>query len=187
MKDIIGKNIVKLGILKANVIPITFNDTEIKKNYRELKSLGYKSDIVFIDSRLILNFEHITGILKIINEEKKRSYKSDIRNLEIEFLLRICYTNQISDSLKINFGDPLNKNFIIIVISDDDKTLYNIENYVTRFGTRNDDLLKDEKYKRDYIFNLFFSQNPRDKNLKFIQDEEKFLKFLLERGAIAIK
>lgn len=68
----IGKNIFRLGILRANAIPITFNDTEVKKIYRELKSLDNKLDIVFIDSRLVLNFEHIYGILKIINEEKKR-------------------------------------------------------------------------------------------------------------------
>ena len=96
---------------------ISFFDTDVRNIYDKIKSEDKTINIIFVNSKLVYGFDHILGILKIINEEEKRNIKSNIKNVEIEFLLRICYTNQIKDALKSNFGDSKNKTFVVVLIS----------------------------------------------------------------------
>lgn len=182
-----NKYILNIGNLKVGLIPIRFDDTDIKEIYNKLKLIDKEIDISIIDSRLILSIEHIIGILRIVSEEKKRTNSINIKNIEIEVLMRFCYTDQISEALKINFDDPFNKNFIVLVFSNHDKILFEAERFVLGFGLLNEKILEKDSSKKEYIIKSFFKKKIKELNSPFLQDEEKFLNFVIERGAIALK
>jgi len=192
-------DIIVVGSLKAKIISMTFLDSNVKHVYQEIKdSPNYKRkiDLVFLSSKLVFGLEHITGIMKILNERKKRNIISDIKNLEIEFLMRVCCTDQISEALRVNFGDSSNKEFVVIIISNDEDKLQEIEKEFARYGiskydeshskNSNKDLIAANTYKRDYIINQFFKEKIKDSNSPILTNNTEFLKFLVERAAISI-
>lgn len=182
-----SKYILKVGSLKVGLIPTTFNNTNLKEIYDKLKLIDKEIDIAIIDSRLILSIKHIIGILRIIDEKKKRNNSSSIKNIEIEILMRFCYTDQISEALKINFGDPFNKNFIVIVISNHDRIFCEVERCVLDKGKLNEEILEKDTSNKEYIIDKFFKKHIKEWDLPIFKDERKFLEFVVERGAIALK
>ncbi len=196
-------DIIVVGCLKAKIISMTFSNSNVKHVYQEIKAnpnYNKKIDLVFLSSKLVFGLEHILGVMKILSERKKRNIISDIKNLEIEFLMRVCCTDQISEALRVNFGDRSNKEFVVIIISDDEVTLQEIEKEFTRYGisehdesgstnniqTSNKDLIAAEAYKRDYIIDQFFREKIKDSNSPILKSNTEFLKFLVERAAISI-
>lgn len=131
-------DIITVGSLKASVFMVTFFDSNVKRVYEEIKRIkpAYdKIDLVFVNSKLVFGLEHIIGIMKIINERKQRKIISGIKNMEIEFLMRVCCTDQISAALNINFGDKSNKDFVVVILSDEDQKLIEIKKEFERYGT----------------------------------------------------
>ncbi|WP_161486282.1 hypothetical protein [Candidatus Nitrosocosmicus hydrocola] len=196
-------DIIVVGSLKAKIISMTFSNSNVKHAYQEIKAnpnYNKKIELVFLSSKLVFGLEHILGIMKILSERKKRNIISDIKNLEIEFLMRVCCTDQISEALRVNFGDRSNKEFVVIIISDDEVTLQEIEKEFARYGnsehdessstnniqTCNKDLIAADTYKRDYIIDQFFREKIKDSNSPVLKSNTEFLKFLVERAAISI-
>jgi tRNA threonylcarbamoyladenosine modification (KEOPS) complex Cgi121 subunit len=126
------------------------------------------------------------GILKIINEEDKRNIKSIIKNVEIEFLLRICYTNQIEYAIKSNFGDTKNKNFVVVLISKLEDKLGNIRDLLMPFGIENSNLISPDDIKKDFILKYFFKDRFKGNYHLLLNNEEKYLKFFIEKAAISL-
>lgn len=191
---------------------VTFFDSNVKRVYEEIKTKpAYnKTDLVFLRSNLVFGLEHIVGIMKILNERKKRNSISDIKNIEIEFLMRVCCTDQISEALKINFGDKSNKDYVVIILSDDDQKLKDIQREFERYGTvisnnntktksdsgnnryqkmedKNDDLIAADNTKKEFIIDMFFKEKIKDPNAELLKSDAKFLKFLIERAAISLR
>jgi tRNA threonylcarbamoyladenosine modification (KEOPS) complex Cgi121 subunit len=196
-------DIIVVGSLKAKIISMTFSNSNVKHVYQEIKAnpnYNKKIDLVFLNSKLVFGLEHILGIMKILGERKKRNIISDIKNLEIEFLMRVCCTDQISEALRVNFGDRSNKEFVVIIISADEATLQEIEKEFARYGisehdesgntnniqTSNKDLIAVDTYKRDYIIDQFFREKIKDSKSPILKSNTEFLKFLVERAAISI-
>ncbi|HEU5120833.1 MAG TPA: hypothetical protein VFT71_07570, partial [Candidatus Nitrosocosmicus sp.] len=194
-------NIVTVGSLKATFFMVTFFDSNVKRVYEEIKTKpAYnKTDLVFLRSNLVFGLEHIVGIMKILNERKKRNSISDIKNIEIEFLMRVCCTDQISEALKINFGDKSNKDYVVIILSDDDQKLKDIQREFERYGTvisnnntktksdsgnnshqkmedKNDDLIAADNTKKEFIIDMFFKEKIKDPNAELLKSDAKFLK-----------
>jgi tRNA threonylcarbamoyladenosine modification (KEOPS) complex Cgi121 subunit len=128
----------------------------------------------------------VFGILKIINEEKKRNIKMDIKNVEIEFLLRICYTNQIKSALSANFGDNQNKSFVVVLVSTLANKLSNTLGTLRSYGNEDDNLIVPNPLKKDYILNYFFKDKFKDNSHLLLNNDERYLKFLVEKAAICI-
>jgi len=196
-------DIIVVGSLKAKIISMTFSNSNVKHVYQEIKAnpnYNKKIELVFLSSKLVFGLEHILGIMKILSERKKRNIISDIKNFEIEFLMRVCCTDQISEALRVNFGDRSNKEFVVIIISDDEVTLQEIEKEFARYGnsehdesgstnniqTCNKDLIAADAHKRDYIIDQFFREKIKDSNSPVLKSNTEFLKFLVERAAISI-
>ena len=168
---------------KAKIIPMSFfSDSNIKEVYNEIKANPKfnKAELVFLNSKLVFGYEHILGIMQILNERKKRNIISEIKNREIEFLLRVCCTDQISEALKANFGDRSNRNFVIIIISDDDHVLQEIDTEFAKHGTieyksgtqaKIKDLIIADTHKRDYIIEMFFKEKIKDHNSPSIKQQ----------------
>ncbi|MGN6348705.1 MAG: hypothetical protein ACTHLL_03025 [Candidatus Nitrosocosmicus sp.] len=173
-------------------------DIRVGDLYDLIKAKFKNINIVFINPDFIFGLDHILGIIRIIKENSKREEKGIIKNSDIEFLLRICYTNQISIAFEKlehckRSGDNNNNSFIYILFS---KSLSDIENAST--FTEGYDAGENTKIintligmsdkKKEFILKLFFNKELKDvRELFFIEDNNKFQKFLLERAAISLR
>lgn len=180
------KDIRSYGETKVLVRGFLLLDNNIKKLYDSLKADHKETNIVIVNSNIVFGMEHILGIIRIINEEMRLKTHREITNFDVEFLLRICYTNQILSAFKI-LNDSKNNNFVCILFS---KCISNIEHAYTdlkKYGKENDDLLQISQAKKLHIINLFFKKDIKDMNMTLVNDDLKFQKFLIERAAIALK
>ena len=164
-------------------------DNDIKKLYDNLKSIHNDINIVIVNANIVFGIEHIFGILKIINEEIKRKEKKGIKNFDVEFLLRICYTNQISFAFQL-LSDNKTNDVICILFS---KSLSNIKKIyidLKNYGEEDisNSLIQISEAKKLNILKLFFNKDLKDLgNLDIIKDNLKFQNFLIERSAIVLK
>lgn len=164
-------------------------DNDIKKLYNSLKSIHNDINIVIVNANIVFGIEHIFGILKIINEEIKRKEERGIKNFDVEFLLRICYTSQISYAFQL-LNDNKTNDFIFILFSKnltDIKKIYiDLKNY-GKEDTSNS-LIQISESKKLNILKLFFNKDLKDLgNLSIINDDLEFQNFLIERSAIVLK
>jgi tRNA threonylcarbamoyladenosine modification (KEOPS) complex Cgi121 subunit len=164
-------------------------DNDIKKLYNNLKSIHNDINIVIVNANIVFGIEHIFGILKIINEEIKRKEERGIKNFDVEFLLRICYTSQISYAFQL-LNDNKTNDFIFILFSKnltDIKKIYiDLKNY-GKEDTSNS-LIQISESKKLNILKLFFNKDLKDLgNLSIINDDLEFQNFLIERSAIVLK
>lgn len=190
-------DIICVGDLKARMVAVTFHDYNIREIHQKIKTkpLYKETDLVFLNPMLIFGKDHLVGIMRIINEEKKRKKISEIKNLEVEFLLRLCCTDQIKEALNRNFGDTENKDYVILIMSNSEQILHDIELELSYHGTvhtssNQSNLLKNiaaTKNKREHIVNTFFKDKFKDPNLPILNKDDGFLKFLIERAAIALR
>ena len=95
------KDMHDYGELKVLIKGFFLLDNNIKKLYGYLKSTHKDVNVVIVNSNIVFGLEHIFGILRIIHTEMKIGKEREIKNFEIEFLLRICYTDQISNAFNI--------------------------------------------------------------------------------------
>jgi len=183
------KNITDIhnyGELKVLVKGFSLLDNNIKNLYDSLKAKHKDTNIAIVNSNIVFGLEHIFGIIKIINEEMRLKVHKEINNFDVEFLLRICYTNQILNAFKI-LNENKNENFVCVLFS---KSASNIERaYVDlkSHGKENNDLIQISESKKLHIVNLFFQKDIKSFDTAFITDDQRFQKFLIERSAIALR
>lgn len=188
------KDVYQFGELKVLVKGFFVLDNNIKKLYDKIKSTHKDTNIAIVNSKIVFGLDHIFGIIKIINEEMNRKEEREIKNFDIEFLLRICYTNQISYAFQVlndnKSSSSSSSSFICILFS---KSLSNIKNAYTdlkkngKEGNTNT-LIQISEAKKSHILELFFNKDIKDlENIRILNDDNKFQKFLIERSAIALK
>jgi tRNA threonylcarbamoyladenosine modification (KEOPS) complex Cgi121 subunit len=179
------KDMYDYGELKVLIKGFFLLDNNIRKLYGILKSNHKDVNIVIVNSNIVFGLEHVFGILRIIHTEMEIGKQREIKNFEIEFLLRICYTDQISNAFKI-LEDNKNYNFICILFS---KSLCSVKDTYTQLknlGIENNDLIQTSEAKKLHILEVFFKKDVKDSNNQFIKDDQKFQQFLIERSAISI-
>lgn len=179
------KDIYDYGELKVLIKGFYILDNNIKKLYATLKSNHKDVNVVIVNSNIVFGLEHIFGILRIIHTEMKIGKQREIKNFEIEFLLRICYTDQISNAFKI-LNDYKNHNFICILFSNRLSDIENTYIQLKNFGIENSDLIQASESKKIHILQVFFKKDPKDSNNRVIKDDKKFQRFLIERSAISV-
>ncbi len=179
------KDIYNYGELKVLIKGFFLLDNNIKKLYGYLKSNHKDVNVVIVNSNIVFGLEHIFGILRIIHTEMKIGKEREIKNFEIEFLLRICYTDQISNAFKI-LNDNKNHNFICILFSNCVSSIENTYIHLKKFGIENSDLIQTSEAKKLHILQVFFKKELKDLNNQFIKDDQKFQQFLIERSAISV-
>jgi tRNA threonylcarbamoyladenosine modification (KEOPS) complex Cgi121 subunit len=164
-------------------------DNDIKKLYNSLKSIHNDINIVIVNANIVFGIEHIFGILKIINEEIKRKEERGIKNFDVEFLLRICYTSQISYAFQL-LNDNKTNDFIFILFSKNLTEIKKIYIDLKNYGKEDtsNSLIQISESKKLNILKLFFNKDLKDLgNLSIINDDLKFQNFLIERSAIVLK
>jgi tRNA threonylcarbamoyladenosine modification (KEOPS) complex Cgi121 subunit len=160
-------------------------DNNIKKLYGYLKSNHKDVNVVIVNSNIVFGLEHIFGILRIIHTEMKIGKEREIKNFEIEFLLRICYTDQISNAFNI-LNDKENYGFICILFSNCLSSIENTYLHLKNYGIENNSLIQTSEAKKSHIIQVFFKKDLKDFNNQFIKDDQKFQQFLIERSAISV-
>jgi tRNA threonylcarbamoyladenosine modification (KEOPS) complex Cgi121 subunit len=201
-------NIYQCDDLTVFINDITLLDIHVGDLYDLLKAKFKNINIVFINPDIIFGLDHILGIIKIIKENSKREEKGIIKNSDIEFLLRICYTNQISTAFEKlehckRSDDNNNNSFIYILFSKSLSDIKNASTFVERYDSGEKDgaekdaeenteiintLIGMSDNKKAFILKLFFNKELKDvRDLFFIEDNNKFQKFLLERAAISLR
>jgi tRNA threonylcarbamoyladenosine modification (KEOPS) complex Cgi121 subunit len=201
-------NIYQCDDLTIFINDITLLDIRVGDLYDLLKAKFKNINIVFINPDIIFGLDHILGIIKIIKENSKREEKGIIKNSDIEFLLRICYTNQISTAFEKlehckRSDDNNNNSFIYILFSKSLSDIKNASTFVERYDSGEKDgaekdaeenteiintLIGMSDNKKAFILKLFFNKELKDvRDLFFIEDNNKFQKFLLERAAISLR
>ena len=179
------KDMYDYGELKVLIKGFFLLDNNIRKLYGILKSNHKDVNIVIVNSNIVFGLEHIFGILRIIHTEMEIKKQREIKNFEIEFLLRICYTDQISNAFKI-LEDNKNYNFICILFSKSLSSVKDAYTQLKNLGIENSDLIQTSEAKKSHILEVFFKKDVKDSNNQFIKDDQKFQQFLIERSAIAI-
>jgi tRNA threonylcarbamoyladenosine modification (KEOPS) complex Cgi121 subunit len=173
------------GEIKVLIKGFFLLDKNIKKLYDSLKSSHKDTNIVIVNSNIVFGLEHVIGIIKIINEEIKINLRREIKNFDIEFLLRICYTNQISNAFHV-LNDNKSNNFVCILFSKSFSNIYRAYMDLKNHGEENDNLIQISEAKKLHIINVFF-KDLKDLNTNYIRENVNFQKFLIERSAIALK
>ena len=179
------KDLYDYGELKVLIKGFFLLDNNIRKLYGILKSDHKDVNIVIVNSNIVFGLEHVFGILRIIHTEMEIGKQREIKNFEIEFLLRICYTDQISNAFKI-LEDNKNYSFICILFSKSLSAVKDTYTQLKNLGIENSDLIQTSEAKKLHILEVFFKKDVKDSNNQFIKDDQKFQQFLIERSAIAI-
>jgi tRNA threonylcarbamoyladenosine modification (KEOPS) complex Cgi121 subunit len=166
-----------------------FTHNDLKTIHDKLKSKYPNTNVVIINPDYVLGMGHIHGILRIINEELNRKTEKNIKSLEVEFLLRLCHTDQISNAFKIINHNKTDK-FIVILFGNKSglPDLRDVIDELKEYGTESkEDLITSTNEKKNKILNVFLNKEIKDFDIDMVNDNEKFLKFLIERSAISLK
>jgi tRNA threonylcarbamoyladenosine modification (KEOPS) complex Cgi121 subunit len=172
--------IYKLSDTFASIIGI--QAIQIKDTGKVIDDLRYISNKVSfqaIDAKIVYNIEQIIEVLKITLESEKRKIMVASKP-EMDLLLRLCCTDQISHALRYG-GLKNNTNSCFIIFSKDKKQLLKVVEYVKRSFEVNDAILKPSKAKRKMIsHNIGLSTSK-------IFDHRFFIGYLLEKASLITK
>jgi tRNA threonylcarbamoyladenosine modification (KEOPS) complex Cgi121 subunit len=128
---------------------------------------------------VIYNYEHLFEILRISNLAKKRNVMCS-HKIELDFLLRVMGTNQISQAIKEG-GVTLDQYITFVVLANKYQINKIYQKLVFLFGNSYDEVFTDkinlrkkiEIYKTKYNNDFF--------------DEDNTIKFLTETAALVMK
>jgi tRNA threonylcarbamoyladenosine modification (KEOPS) complex Cgi121 subunit len=145
-----------------------FNIDDFRKEFPGIFIQGVNFDIVY-------NYEHLYEILKISNFAKKRNIMCS-NKIELDFLLRIVGTNQISQAIN-NGGLKINNYAVFVILATKIEIEAIKQKLIGLFGNSNEILL-DNKIKK-----IKFEKFKRIENYSTL-NEKNLIKFLREKGAI---
>lgn len=132
--------------------------------------------IQVVNFDVVYNYEHLYEILKISIFAKKRNIMCS-NKLELDFLLRIVGTNQISQA--INDGGLKIDNYAVFVILATKIQIKEIKlKLIDLFGDSNDEIYLNNEIKKRKFEKFKISAN------NYTLNEKNLIKFLKEIGAL---
>ena len=146
-----------------------FTLDDFRKEFPNIFIQGVNFDIVY-------NYEHIYEILKISNFAKKRNIMCS-NKIELDFLLRMVGTNQISQA--INDGGLKINNYVVFVIVATRMQIEEIkQKLIGLFGNSHEEILLDSQIRKRK-----FEKLKRIANNSTLEEKD-LIKFLKEIGAL---
>jgi tRNA threonylcarbamoyladenosine modification (KEOPS) complex Cgi121 subunit len=175
-------HVYKLGDTFTTIIAVP--NIGVKSESQLIDDLRRISDVVHIQAvepNIVYGINHILGILKVTLESERRNITFTNR-IEMDFLLRLVCTDQISSALKYG-GIKNGLQACFVIFSKDRKELLKVSRHVQKLFfihhyTDNNSLLKPTEAKKKLISNNIGLTTAK------IFDNRKFVKYLLERGAL---
>jgi len=128
---------------------------------------------------IVYNYEHLFEVLRISNLAKRRNLMCS-HKIELDFLLRVIGTNQISQAIKEG-GLKIDQHitFVILAKKYDINRIY--QKLVVLFGNSHDKFFTD---------NLVLRKKIEKYKIKYKNDfinEENTLQYIIERAALVMK
>jgi tRNA threonylcarbamoyladenosine modification (KEOPS) complex Cgi121 subunit len=175
-------HVYKLGDTFTTIIAVP--NIGVKSESQLIDDLRRISEVVYIQAvepNIVYGINHILGILKITLESQKRKITFTNR-IEMDFLLRLVCTDQISSALRYG-GIKNGLQACFVIFSKDRKELLKVSRHIQKLFfihhyAYNNSLLKPTKAKKKLISNNIGLTTAK------IFDNRKFVKYLLERGAL---
>ena len=130
-----------------------------------------------VNAHAVYGEEHVLGVLRIALEAEKRKIMLTNR-CEVELLIRLTGTNQISESIR-RAGLKKNAAGCFIAFSQDSGSLDQFESQIKSEFDLNDSVLKPSEDKRVWLASMLGFPTKLDDN--------EFLQYLLEKAAILIR
>lgn len=130
-----------------------------------------------VNANAVYGEEHVLGVLRIALEAEKRKIMLTNR-CEIELLIRLTGTNQISEAIR-RAGLKKNAPGCFIAFSQASESLDQFESQIKSEFTLNDSVLKPSEDKRIWLAGMLGFPTK-------LSDSE-FLQYLLEKAAIMIR
>jgi tRNA threonylcarbamoyladenosine modification (KEOPS) complex Cgi121 subunit len=136
-----------------------------------------------INARAAFGIDHLLGVLKITLECQKRNITISMKP-EIDLLLRLSLTNQISLAIK-RTGLKRDNPAVIIAYSTDKKKVINVRNKIIKMVPHTDNtVLKIIKESRDHILELI---NTNKQTHILVGDYRFLTDYLIEQSALVMK
>ncbi len=129
-----------------------------------------------VDANAVYGEEHVLGVLRITLEAEKRNIMLTNR-CEIELLIRLAGTNQISEAIR-RAGLKKDVAACFIAFSQDNEAIRQFEQWIKNEFGLNNSVLEPNEDKRIRLASLLGSPAKLD--------SRKFLQYLLEKAAILI-
>ena len=155
---------------------------ELNRFVNEVRKTFCNIFVQFVAPEVVYGIEHLLGVLKITMESKRRNILI-AKTTEMDFLLRLSCTDQISLALK--YAGIQNRAYGCIVTSSTDKQqLLSVGNYIKSvFPSASQSVLNPTKKKR----NLISSHIHLSTDKTILNDDNLFAEYLIERAALIIK
>ena len=161
----------------------TIEVAEVSDFVRTLQKLPLAGVIIqTINARAAYGISHLLGVLKITLECQKRNITVSTKP-EMDLLLRLSLTNQISFALNyagLNILHPA----IIIIYSTDKKKVAGVRQRIIKTIPNIDSTILRTNISRDHIFRLF---GTNERNHILLQDDDYITQYLIERSALIMK
>lgn len=128
---------------------------------------------------IIYNYEHLFEVLQISNLAKRRNIMCS-NKIELDFLLRVMGTNQISQAIK-DGGLKIDKHITFVILAKKYEINRISQKLIFLFGNSHDEFLTDKIIlrKKIEIYKIKY-------NNEFI-NEENTIKYLTEKAALVMK
>ena len=114
----------------------------------DLRGISARVSVQVIDANIVYGIEHLLEVMKVTLESKKRRIMI-AKNPEIDLLLRLSYTNQISAGLKYG-GIKNDVNCCFVIFAEDKKELLKVNEHINKFDI-DDSVLRPNEEKRMMI------------------------------------
>jgi len=153
-----------------------YNDFSIIDNLRkEFPNIFIQA----LNVDIVYNYEHLFEVLRISNLAKRRNLMCS-HKIELDFLLRVIGTNQISQAIKEG-GLKIDQHitFVILAKKYDINRIY--QKLVVLYGNSHDKFFTD---------NLVLRKKIEKYKIKYKNDfinEENTLQYIIERAALVMK
>jgi tRNA threonylcarbamoyladenosine modification (KEOPS) complex Cgi121 subunit/molybdopterin converting factor small subunit len=141
-----------------------------------MRSQHNNVSIQAVDANAVYGEEHILGVLRIALEAEKRSIMLANR-CEIELLIRLACTDQISEAIR-RAGLKKGIAGCFIAFSQDNEALRQFEEWIKSEFDLNDSVLKPNEDKRIRLASMVDSPPKLDNN--------EFIQCILEKAAILV-
>jgi tRNA threonylcarbamoyladenosine modification (KEOPS) complex Cgi121 subunit/molybdopterin converting factor small subunit len=173
-------NIVTINDYKYSNVLVIGISKFLQEPARLIEGIREKNSKIMlqaIDADMIFGLDHLFGVIRITLEAKKRGVMLATK-AEIDLLMRLAYTSQISEAIE-EAGLKIGRPACFVAISETITPLEIFSKYVFENFTADDSVIKPNEVKKKRLSRLL--ELPNNLNTK------EFVEYLLERAAILIK
>jgi tRNA threonylcarbamoyladenosine modification (KEOPS) complex Cgi121 subunit len=162
----------------------TIEVVEISDFISTLQNLSLEGVVIqTINARAAYGISHLLGVLKITLECQKRNITVSTKP-EMDLLLRLSLTNQISFALNYAGLNILHPAIIIIYSTDKKKVARVRQRIIKTIPNIDSTVLRTNIESRDHIFRLF---GTNERNHILLQDDDYITQYFIERSALIMK